>query len=447
MGGIFKAYDIRGVYGEALTEETAFRIGRGFATLLGCRRVVVGRDMRTHSDPLFRELARGIALQGAEVVDLGLVSTPMCYFANGRLGADAGIMLTASHNPGPWNGFKLCRDQAIPISGDTGIRDLERIVEDRDFAPEADTPGEVTRYDIAPEYAAHIRSFADLRRPLRVAADFANGMGIVENRALEGLIAFDPMFDVLDGAFPNHEANPLKAETYAALQERVRGGAYDFGIAYDGDADRVGFVDERGDIIPMDIVTALIAERMLQTEPGGTIFYDLRSSRAVKEVIEENGGQARMSRVGHAFIKQQMRDENAVFAGELSGHYYFRETYFTESASLAVLWVANLVAAGDAPLSDLVRPIQRYAASGEINSTVPDPETVFDRLRNRYGHGRLFELDGLSIEFDDWWFNVRGSNTEPLMRLNLEAVDPTTMSARRDEVLAVIRDGSVNSEQ
>jgi phosphomannomutase len=448
MAGIFKAYDIRGVYGEDLTEETALRIGRAFVTLLGCRDVVVGRDMRPHSEPLFRALARGMTMQGADVVDLGMVSTPMCYHANGRLGAEAGIMLTASHNPGEWNGFKLCRELAIPISGDTGIRDLERIVQDGDFAPEAATPGAVTPYDIAADYMAHIRTFADLRRPLRIAVDFANAMGIAENRVLDGLIDIDPLFDTFDGTFPNHEANPLKAETYAALQKRVRGGTYDFGIAYDGDADRVGFVDEQGHIVPMDLVTALIAARMLEKEPGGSVFYDLRSSQAVKEVIEEHGGRALMSRVGHAFIKRQMRDEKAVFAGELSGHYYFRENYFTESAALAVLCVANLVSEGDAPLSAWVKPLQRYATSGEINSTVTNPQSAFQRLRDQFGHGHLLELDGLTFEFDDWWFNVRMSNTEPLVRLNLEANSPAAMAAHRDAVLAVIREGGrVNGER
>lgn len=438
MAGIFKAYDIRGIYGEQLTEETAFRIGRAFVTLLGCRKVVVGRDMRPHSDPLFVELSRGLTIQGAEVIDLGVVSTPMCYYANGLLGADAGIMLTASHNPGEWNGFKLSREQAIPISGATGIADLERIVAEEAFAPEADSPGGVTPYDIVPEYVAHIRRFADIRRPLRIAVDFANAMGIVENRVLEGLVEMGRLFDDFDGSFPNHEANPLKEETYAALQAMVREGDYDFGIAYDGDADRVGFVDERGEIVPMDMITALIAQRMLETDPGGSIFYDLRSSWAVKEVIEEHGGRPLMSRVGHAFIKQQMRDENAVFAGELSGHYYFRDNYFTESSALAVLWVANLVSEGDRPLSELVKPIQRYVASGEINSTVADPDGVFARLRDRYGDGQILELDGLSFEFEDWWFNVRLSNTEPLIRLNLEAGNRVTMESRRGELLAVI---------
>ncbi|MDZ4198027.1 MAG: phosphomannomutase/phosphoglucomutase, partial [Kiritimatiellia bacterium] len=431
MAGIFKAYDIRGIYGDTLTEALAEKIGRAFATFLGCRKVVVGRDMRPHSTPLFDALARGLTRQGARVIDLGLCSTPMSYFANGSLEADAGIMITASHNPGPWNGFKICRKQAVPISGDTGIRDIEKIVETGAFAPDADRPGGIESHDISEAYAAHIRRFADLARPVRIAADFANAMGIVEARALEGLLEIDPLFDSLDGSFPNHEANPLDHETLEALCERVRGGGYDFGVAFDGDADRAGFVDERGKIVPMDLITALIAKSLLRTNKGSAIFYDLRSSWAVREVIEEGGGIPKMSRVGHAFIKQQMREADAVFAGELSGHYYFKDNFFTESAALAVLYVANLVSRAGVPLSELIRPMRRYYASGEINSTVKDSRAVLERLEKEYSNGRVFHLDGLSVEFEDAWFNVRSSNTEPLIRLNLEARTRERMESLR----------------
>ncbi|MFH0952885.1 MAG: phosphomannomutase/phosphoglucomutase [Verrucomicrobiota bacterium] len=437
MAGIFKAYDIRGIYGKTLTDETAYRIGRAVATFLKCKKVVVGRDMRPHSKPLFQALSRGLALQGAHVIDLGLCSTPMSYFANGLLGADAGIMITASHNPGEWNGFKICREKAIPISGATGIQEMERIVNAQDFAHAAPTPGKVTPYDIVPEYVAHIRKFADLRRPLRIVVDYANAMGILEGKVLEGLVKIDPLFDTLDGTFPNHEANPLKLDTLEPLQAKIRSGRYDFGIAFDGDADRVGFVDEKGHVIPMDMITSLIAKTLLAREKG-PIFYDLRSSWAVKEVIEENGGKPVMSRVGHAFIKQQMRDAKGLFAGELSGHYYFRENYYTESSSLAALCVASVVSQSDRPISELIKPIQRYHASGEINSEVHDVEAVFKRLRQKYADGHMIELDGLSIEFKDWWFNVRPSNTEPLVRLNLEARTDQLMKQKRDEMLALI---------
>lgn len=439
MAGIFKAYDIRGIYGETLTDELAFHIGRAYATFLKPKTVVIGRDMRPHSKPLFEALARGLTMQGVNVVDLGLCSTPMSYFANGKLGADGSIIITASHNPGPWNGFKLCRAHGIPISGDSGIQDIERIVNEQSFLPLAAKSGMGSTYNILPEYCAHIRPLARLARPVKLAIDFANAMGIYEGKVLEGLVEIDPLFDTLDGTFPNHEANPLLAETMEALQEKVRGGAYDFGVAFDGDADRAGFLDERGEIVPMDMITALIAESLLRDDPGASVYYDLRSSWSVKEVIEENGGIPLMSRVGHAFIKQQMREADAVFAGELSGHYYFRHNYYTESSSLAVIYVANLVSQSGKTLSELIRPLRRYVASGEINSTVADARAAMERIAAKYRHGRVLHLDGLSVEFDTWWFNVRASNTEPLLRLNLEAKTREEMERRRDELLALIR--------
>ncbi|HMP91213.1 MAG TPA: phosphomannomutase/phosphoglucomutase [Kiritimatiellia bacterium] len=439
MGSIFKAYDIRGIYGKDLDETLASKIGRAFATFLKCKKVVVGHDMRPHSQPLFKALADGLIQQGVEVINIGLCSTPMTYFANGKLGADASIMITASHNPGEWNGFKLCREQAIPISGATGIKEIEKIVLSESFDPPSGG-GSIRNVDILQDYIDHIREFADLKRPLRVAIDFANAMGIIEAKVLEGLMDIDPLFDELDGSFPNHEANPLLEETWEALQHKVKNGNYDFAVAFDGDADRAGFMDEKGNIIPMDMITALIAEMVLKRDKGAAIYYDLRSSWAVKELIIENGGKPLMSRVGHAFIKQQMRESNALFAGELSGHYYFKENYFAESSSLAVLYVANLISDSDAPLSELIKPIQKYFASGEINSEVHDTATVLGKLREKYAaNGKVIELDGLSVEFDDWWFNVRASNTEPLIRLNLEARSKDKMIEKRDELLALIR--------
>lgn len=438
MAGIFKAYDIRGIYGKTLTESIATDIGRAMVTFLGCRKVVVGRDMRPHSPGLFEALSRGLTLQGADVIDVGVVSTPMTYYANGSLGADASIMITASHNPGEWNGFKLCRAQAVPISGDTGIKDIERIATTRTFAAPAASPGRVTAHDIVPEYVRHVRAMADLKRPVRIAVDFANGMGIVEARCLDGLLTMTRLFDTLDGSFPNHEANPLVLETLEPLQHKIREGGYDFGVAFDGDADRAGFVDEKGAVVPMDMITALIAQSILRKEKG-VIFYDLRSSWAVKEVILESGGTPMMSRVGHAFIKQQMRDNKAIFAGELSGHYYFRDNYTTESSAMAVLHIANIVTLAGKPLSELIKPISRYFASGEINSEVHNPAAVLAEMRRRYRDGRLLELDGVTVEYADWWFNVRMSNTEPLVRLNLEARTRAMMETKRDELLAVIR--------
>lgn len=439
MAGIFKAYDIRGIYGTDLTDDLAYRIGRAFATFTGCTKVVVARDIRPHSEPLFAALAKGLTEQGADVIDLGYGSTPMSYFANGTLGADASVMITASHNTAEWNGFKLCRAQAVPVSGATGIMDIEKIVKDGSFAPAAALPGTVSSYDILPEYARHVATFAHLKRPVHVAIDFANGMGIWEAKTLEGILTWDSLYGDPDGRFPNHEANPLHHATLKDLQAKVRGGNYAFGVAYDGDADRAGFIDEKGEIIPMDLITALVAQDVLATRKGA-IFYDLRSSWVVKEVIEAAGGTPMMSRVGHAFIKQQMREHDALFAGELSGHYYFKDNFTAESSAMAVLSLANIVSKSDKPLSELIAPLRKYFASGEINTHVSrDPKAILDEIRATYTDGRMLELDGVSVEYADWWFNVRCSNTEPLVRLNLEAKNPSLMAAKRDELLAIIR--------
>ncbi|MGI6495966.1 MAG: phosphomannomutase/phosphoglucomutase [Kiritimatiellia bacterium] len=440
MAGIFKAYDIRGVYGEDLDEVLAYKIGRAFATYLGCRKVSIGRDIRIHSESLFRALTRGLTEQGADVIDLGLCSTPMTYFAAGTLDSDASIMVTASHNPAEWNGFKLCRAHGVPISGATGIADIEKIVHSGDFAPAAATPGSIFTHDILPAYRAHIAQFAHIGRPLRIAVDYANGMGILEGRTLEGLpITIEPLFGDLDGSFPNHEANPAKVENLADLQACVRQGGFDFGVAFDGDADRAGFVDEKGDVVSMDFITALIATDIL-SQRKGVIFYDLRSSRVVPEIISAAGGTPMMSRVGHAFIKQQMRDNDALFGGELSGHYYFKDNFTTESSALAVLCIANMVSRFGETLSELAAPLRKYATSGEINSRVAiDPQIVLQRIRDAFADGKQMELDGVSVSYPDWWFNVRCSNTEPLVRLNLEARDRATMEEKRDKVLSLIR--------
>ncbi len=440
MAGIYKAYDIRGIYGKDLTEDIAFKIGRAVATFLKPKKFVIGHDMRPHSIPLFNAMAKGLTMQGVDVINIGLVSTPMSYHANGKLGADGSAIITASHNPGEWNGMKLCRELAIPISGATGIADIERIVNEQSFDAPAAKPGNVTTYDIKPEYFAHIRTFAKIKKPLKVVIDYANGMGISEGGVFtDKMFDITPMYDVLDGTFPNHEANPLDLHTLHDISARLKKGGYDFGIAFDGDADRAGFLDENGEVVTMDMITALVAQSMLEKFPRAAIFYDLRSSWAVKEVIEEAGGRPMMSRVGHAFIKAQMREADAVFAGELSGHYYFRDNYYTESSSLAAICVANVISKTGKTLSQLIKPIKRYFAAGEINSKVADVQTVFKKLDAKYGDARKFQLDGNSYEYTDWWFNVRSSNTEPLVRLNLEAKTPEKMAAKRDEILALIR--------
>lgn len=437
MAGIFKAYDIRGIYPNQLNEETAEKIGRAFVSFTKAKKVVIGRDMRPHSVPLFKALAKGITEQGADVIDIGLCSTPMSYHANGKLGADGSIMITASHNPAEWNGFKLCRENAIPISGATGIADIEKCVKDQSWGASSKT-GKISTYDIAPEYAKFLRSHAAMSKKLKIVVDYANAMGSSEIAGIEDLFEIIPLYKELDGTFPNHEANPLEFETLHAIREKVKETGAAFGAAFDGDADRCGFIDDKGEIIPMDLFTALIAQDILSNGPA-TILYDLRSSWAVKECIEQNGGKAIMSRVGHAFIKSQMREYGAVFAGELSGHYYYKENFVAESQGLSCIKLANLICKTGKKVSDLVAPLRKYFASGEINSKVADVASVLSKIKAKYSCGKRFELDGVSVEFDNWWFNVRASNTEPLVRLIVEAKDKNTMEAKRDELLAIIR--------
>ncbi len=437
MSGIFKAYDVRGVYGKDLNAEIAGRIGRAYVDFTSARRVVVGRDMRPHSEPLFHALVAGMTAQGADVIDIGLSSTPQSYFANGTLKADGSIMITASHNPGEWNGFKFCRSGAVPISGATGIMDIQKIAGSGSWK-KSGRAGTVTTYDIKPEYAAFLRRFAKMDRKLKVVVDYANAMGLYEIAGIRDLFDIVPMYDTLDGTFPNHEANPLHTGTLDAVRKKVVETGADFGAAFDGDADRCGFIDDRGEIIPMDLFTALIAQDILSEGPA-TVLYDLRSSRAVPECIRANGGTAVQSRVGHAFIKAQMRETGAVFAGELSGHYYFKENFTAESQALAMLKFANLICKRNLPVHELVAPLCKYFASGEINSKVADVRPVLDKIRAKYADGHMFELDGVSCEYPDWWFNVRASNTEPLLRLIVEADTRGLMEARRDELLAIIR--------
>ena len=438
MAGIYKAYDIRGIYGKDLTEEIAEKIGKALVTFLQAKSIVVGRDMRPHSRGLFEALAKGITSLGCDVIDLGMCSTPMSYHANGVLKSDGSVMITASHNPGEWNGFKLCRKEAVPIGGATGIADIEKLVAENNWKT-VEKPGTVTKYDIAPIYAKFLRSFARIDRKLKVVVDYANSMGSSEIAGIEDYFEIIPLYKELDGTFPNHEANPLKTDTLDAIRAKVKEVGADFGAALDGDADRCGFIDDKGEIIPMDLFTALIARDILSTEKGATILYDLRSSKAVRECISEHGGRPVMSRVGHAFIKAQMREEGAVFAGELSGHYYFKENFVAESQGLAIIKLANLLCATGAKVSDLVAPLRKYFASGEINSRVADSKIVLERIRKEFAGANLFELDGISVEYPSWWFNCRSSNTEPLIRLIVEADTEELMKEKRDHLLSLIR--------
>ena len=447
---IFKAYDIRGVYDKELFDRDFYRIARAYARFCGFgggSKVVVARDCRKSSDALFEAFSQGLVDEGVNVVDIGLASTPMSYFANASLGADGSAMITASHNTKEWNGCKLCRAAAVPISGATGLKDIERIVGEIDFHEPPSGRGLIEKADVSKAYSAHVREFAHLARPLTVAMDFANGMGIAESAAFaDSDLTYDSLFGEYDGDFPNHDANPLHVETLAELQSFVRAnpGKYAFGVAFDGDADRAGFIDEKGDVIPMDFVTALVARDLLAANPGAACLYDLRSSKVCEETILAAGGKPVMSRVGHSFIKAQMRENDAIFAGELSGHYYFKANSTAESSSMATFALANIVSAADMPLSELVAPLRRYAQSGEINTrTTTPPAEVLERIRSRFaGKARVFELDGVSVdawETEGYWANVRMSNTEPLVRLNLEGKDKSIMETKRDEYLALIR--------
>ncbi|MBE6377681.1 MAG: phosphomannomutase/phosphoglucomutase [Lentisphaerae bacterium] len=437
MSGIFKAYDIRGIYPADINEDIAYAIGRAYVTFTGAKKIVIGRDMRPHSQQLFDGISKGITDQGADVIDLGLSSTPQSYFANGTLKADGSVMITASHNPGEWNGFKLCKANAVPISGATGIMEIQKIAESKAWS-EPEKKGTVSTFDITGMYGEFLRSFAKIDRKLKVVVDYANAMGLYEIAGIRDLFDIVPMYDEMDGTFPNHEANPLKLDTLNDICAKVKEVKADFGAAFDGDADRCGFIDDNGEIIPMDLFTALIAQDILAKGPA-TILYDLRSSRAVKECIEANGGKAIQSRVGHAFIKNQMRENDAVFAGELSGHYYFKQNFTAESQGLAMIMLANLICAKNQPLHELIAPLKKYYASGEINSKVADVAPILAEIKAKYTDGHMFELDGISVEYDNWWFNVRSSNTEPLLRLIVEADTKELMEEKRDELLAIIR--------
>lgn len=439
---IFKAYDVRGVYPSELDEKLAYKIGRAFVSFLKVDKVAVSQDMRKSSEGLKKELIRGITDQGADVIEIeGLCSTPRSYFSCWFLRAPASIMVTASHNPGQYNGFKFTREKAIPISGNTGIKDIEQLVMGNKFK-DAKKKGKVIEEDITENYRKHILSFIDAKKikPLKVVIDAGNGMGgkdmelVLDKLPLKVVkMYFEP-----DGSFPNHEANPLKEENNADIKKRIIKEKADFGIALDGDADRVFFFDENAETIPADFITSLIAEEVLKGNKG-KVLYDLRSSWIVKEVIEKNGGKAGMCRVGHAFIKEQMRKEKAIFAGELSGHFYFKDNFYTDSGVIAVLKMIQLISEKGKKLSELVKPLKKYYASGEINSEVEDKEGKMKELAKIYKDGKVSWLDGIRIDFDDWWFNVRPSNTEPLLRLNLEAKSKKLMEEKRDEVLGVIR--------
>ena len=442
---VFKAYDIRGLYPAELDEDGAYRVGRAYAEHFEPRTVAVGHDMRTSSPAMYRAVADGVADAGSDVVELGLVGTEMLYHAVAELSLDGGIYVTASHNPKEYTGMKIVRRGALPVGGDSGLAEIRARAE-RDFGP-TERRGSARSEDVWPSFVSKVLSFVDREsiRPLRVVVDAANGMaGVMLPPVLERL----PQLDVVrcyfepDGTFPNHQPNPLLPENREFIVAKVSAEKADLGVAYDGDADRCFFVDDTGEFVPGDFVTALLAEAVLSKSPGEKVIYDVRASRAVPETIERCGGTALVNRVGHAFIKQRMRAEDAVFAGEVSAHYYFRDFSQADTGVVPFLVMLELLSRSGAALSELLRPYrERFFLTGEINTPVADVPLKLQELKERYTAegGRVSHLDGISIDFDDWHFNVRPSNTEPLLRLNLEALSEELMVEKREEVLGLIR--------
>ncbi len=450
--GVFKAYDIRGVVPDELDAALAYRIGHAFARLLRARRLLVGRDMRVHSPEIAGAVIEGMRDAGTDVVSIGLASTPMTYWAIGSSRVDGGLCVTASHNPGRYNGMKLCRDGAKPVSATTGIQDLERMCAEPVPLP-AKVRGGLEERDVLQAYSAHVAAFSRMQREVSIAIDAANGLA---GHTLPAILARLPrvrattMLMEPDGTFPNHEANPIKEENLDPVRELVRRTGAELGVSFDGDADRCCFVDEAGRTVPSDLMTGLLAREMLARSPGAAVVYDLRSSWAVKEAIREAGGIPIRERVGHSFIKATMRANDAVFGGELSGHFYFKDNYTCDSGVIAMVSALDMLSRAGGPdgergsLSRLAADLRRYHATGEINFHVEDKAAVIGALKQRHAAGRQDEIDGLTVEYGElgdrewWWFNVRPSNTEPFLRLNLEASSARLRDVRRAELVALI---------
>jgi phosphomannomutase len=444
---IFKAYDIRALYPGEIDEAAARNIGRGFATYLKAGRIGVTRDMRVSSPSLCAAFVEGVLAQGTHVVEYGLAPTDMMYFAVVHDGLEGGAQITASHNPKQYNGIKMVRSGALPLSGDAGLGEIRDMIANDTLPSPAAHPGTRTTRDILPQYVEKVMSFIDpaVIKPFAVVLDAGSGMaGLVAPKLFDRLpcrttkLCFE-----IDGTFPNHEANPLIEENRRDITEEVIRQKADIGIAWDGDADRCFFIDGAGEFISGDFVTALLAEAFLLKKPGSTIIYDLRASHAVKDVVARYGGRALMNRVGHAFIKKRMRDEDAVFGGEVTGHYYFRDFYYADNGFIPALLILELMSKKNQSLRDLLQPFRgRYFISGEINTKLASMDEVPRKLaaiEGNYPDAAIAKLDGVSVDYPDWHFNVRASNTEPLLRLNLEAVTPELMSRRRDEVLGILR--------
>jgi len=447
VASLFKAYDIRGVVPDELTPEITRQIGRALVATLQPKSVVVGRDMRISSPELAAALIEGIRDAGADVVDIGMVSTDALYFAIGKYGFPAGVMVTASHNPPQYNGLKIAREEARALSLDEGLDTIRDRVLANDLPPvkPANERGSLEQRDILDDYATHMLSLVDTSkiRPLRIAIDAGNGMaGLTVPKVFSHLpVEVTPLYFEPDGTFPNHPANPIEPENTEVLRRTVVEKGYDLGAAFDGDADRVFLIDEKGNLVGGDMLTAMVASRLLDRHPDAAIVYNLICSRGVPELIEAKGGRPIRSRVGHSYIKETMRREDAIFGGEHSGHFYFRDNWFADSGMAALLNALEMLSEAGKPLSEVIAPLDHRFRSGEINSEVADPEGVMTRIEEHYRKegAEIDHLDGVTISFPTWWFNVRPSNTQPLLRLNLEADDRETLQEKTDEVLAMIR--------
>ncbi len=442
---IFKSYDIRGKYPSELDDQTSRKIGVSMAQFFkeknpNARNIVVGRDMRTSSKSLTNALIEGLCAAGLNVINIGVVSTEMTYFAVGNYQYDGSVMVTASHNPAEYNGYKICREQAIPVSFETGIERIAKLTKQY-HPPRGEQLGKVVVSDIFKDYKKHVLKFASNLRHLRVVVDAGNGMaGKTVPLVFEGLpVEIIPLYFELDGSFPNHEANPLKPENMADLQKKVRETRAHLGVAFDGDADRCMFVDEMGRIIGSDIITALLARQFLEREKGAAILYDVRSSWVVPEEIKASGGMPYRERVGHAYMRASLREKKAVFGGELAGHYYFRDNYYSDSAMAAFLMVLEILSTRRVPFSNIIAPLRRYYATGEINFEVEDKDARIIEIEKKFSNGKIDHLDGVTVEYPDWWFNVRKSNTEPLLRLNLEGKTPEIMDKGKRLLLGIIQ--------
>jgi len=440
---IFKAYDIRGIYPRDLNEEVAYLVGRAIVVLTRAKTVVVGYDARFSSDSLVQAVIKGVTEQGADAVNIGLVTTPILNFAVAEHPEhEAGIMVTASHNPKEYNGLKLCYGNALPIGENTGMADIKKLVLEEKFS--AAMPGKILKKEILDAYVEKVLSLIDVKniKPLKIVVDTANAVGAIPLPEFFKKIPCQliPLYFELDGNFPNHEANPLKEETLVDLKKKVLEESADLGVAIDGDADRIGFVDEKGETVRADLILALIAKKILEEKPGGLVLYDVRSSRIAREVVEKAGGRAEMCRVGHALIKKQMWDNGALFAGEFSSHFYYRDFYNVESGDLTMLKLLEIISLSGRKFSEIVAPLLRYHHSGEINFEVSDKEGKMKELEEKYGAAasEISHLDGVRLDFSDWWFNVRPSNTEPLLRLNLEAKTKELMEQKKKELTEII---------